>query len=153
VSRVPLPVLVAVKIVPLLTELLQVKPEAPTEHNPFELVSVNPEPEVVAVKDAQVCTLHVPYDKRQPVVLPLDVRAVIVDFGGGVVPVPVGCEVVVVGDPAVVDFAVEVLAGKVVGAGPPDVLVRYDRPELPQEPADGALIGIRVPSTSEPWRW
>jgi len=43
------PELVAVNTVPLVTELPHVNPEELIEHSPLDVVSVNPEPDVVAV--------------------------------------------------------------------------------------------------------
>jgi len=54
------PELTAVKTVPVVTVLAQLNPDEVTAHSPFEDLSVKPEPEVVVVKVAHVCVLHVP---------------------------------------------------------------------------------------------
>lgn len=91
------------KIVALL-ELLHEKVVPLTAQAPLELVSVNPEPEVVAVNVAHVCVLHVPAERKQPTADPEEVKAVTVDLGGGVALVPVGPEDVVVVVVEPVDF-------------------------------------------------
>jgi len=82
---------------------------------------------------------------------PLEVNTLIVADAGGAVPVPVG-DVVVVVLVDEDDLVVELDPTVVVGAGLPEVLVGYVKPELPQDPAEGALIGTRVPSTRDPCR-
>jgi len=63
-------------------ELAHVNPEVVTAHLPRDEVRVNPLPEVAAVKVAQVWVLHVPYESRHPVVVPVDRSTVMVDFVG-----------------------------------------------------------------------
>lgn len=72
----------AVNTVPVVMVLAQDSPEVLIAHNPLDDDRVNPEPDVVAVKVAQVWVLQVPYERRHPVLVPLDCVTVMVDLAG-----------------------------------------------------------------------
>ena len=77
--------LTAVNSVDVAMLLAHVNPDVVMAHFPREDLRVNPSPEVVAVKVAQVCVLHVPDDNKHPVVVPVDWSTVMMDFVGIVV--------------------------------------------------------------------
>lgn len=106
-------------------ELLHEKTElALTAHKPLELVSVKPDPVEVVRKVAHVWVLHVPYERKQPIVSPEEVNAVMVDLGGAAVPVPDGCvEVVVVVTVLIPIVVVDVVADVDVEVGSAVIVV------------------------------
>lgn len=74
--------LTAVNTVPLLIELLQVKPLLLAWQSPLDVFKVKPLPEAVKVMVAQVWVLQVPAVRRQPTLLPLEVRPLTVPLEG-----------------------------------------------------------------------
>lgn len=133
-SELP-PLVTAVKADALLP-LAQVNLPLETAHAPLLVESVNPEPLAAVRYVARVWVDHVPPESSPPVDEPLERSAVTVNEDGtpvGVLPPP----------------PVLVLVGELPDLG------KYLIPELGQALVEklGALIAVKAPSMTEPFRW